>query len=75
MSGIADVYTRDQRQDTALHSYTRGDLPEKLLMLTAVLTFTKLGCDDIDIKALYANTALHLAAQVSTKYVLNTLKY
>ena len=66
MTGYVDVYARDQLQDTALHSYTRGDYPvtEKMNMLIAILTFSKLGCKDVDVKALYGNTALHIAAQV-----------
>lgn len=66
MSGCADVYARDQLQDTALHSHARSDLPvlDKMNMLIAILTFSKLGCKDIDVKALYGNTALHIAAQV-----------
>ena len=71
MSGHADVYAKDQLQDTALHSYARGDYPvlEKMSMLIAILTFSKLGCKDVDIKALYGNTALHIAAQVGKMLV------
>lgn len=64
-----DVFSRDQLQDTPLHTYTRSDNPEKLQMLVGLLTFSKLGLGEIDIKALYANTALHIAAQVSPTVV------
>ena len=61
-----DVFARDRLQDTPLHTHARSDNPERLQMLIGLLTFSKLGRKEIDVKALYGNTALHIAAKVST---------
>lgn len=65
-----DVFVRDELQDTPLHAFARSDSPEKFQMLVGLLTFSKLGLKDIDVRALYGNTALHIAAQVCPNFVL-----
>ena len=50
--------------DTPLHAIIRSERRDKFECLIILMVHSDYGADNIDLPALYGNTALHLAVQV-----------
>ena len=55
---------KDENEDLPLHAIVRSNRRDKLELMIALLVHSDFGCGDIDLPALYGNTALHLAVMV-----------
>ena len=62
-----DQVERDENKDTPLHAIIRSEKRDKFECLIILMVHSDYGADNIDLPALFGNTALHLAVQVQER--------